>query len=412
MVERGESYAANLDRVNISYWETGARLAPREFLIAFGRAFDIPQREMDRILGLAGYESLSGENRGEAALTATQGIESKVESLRQDVRVLIDSTVELEPRVNAPAVVKSALWRMAPPAAWILAFGFFLDAMDMNGTLLLLAYALAALAIAVGHGVLRWLYRGRDLWAREHIVDLFFISMFFTMNTPALIATLTKADLYGFYTVEAFTNTPMPLLLAMLVNLELSLVASVIFSLLWSRRPGENAQKGALSRAVWVTLPSLLFAYANMVVFTNLGAWMYFLIIFGILFGAFTIIVALDESESALREARVVIKPLIAAIAIFASLGFVGTLMGYIEPGMALTFAEFRIIPLPEITAEELGYTPEEGVELIGLGILWKTLAAFLYLAVVIGGHLAMAIRRVSSLGDTSPSPSIPVSER
>ena len=63
MVERGEGYAANLDRVNISYWETGARLAPREFLIALGRTFDIPQGEMDRILSFAGYDNRAGSEQ-------------------------------------------------------------------------------------------------------------------------------------------------------------------------------------------------------------------------------------------------------------------------------------------------------------------------------------------------------------
>ena len=408
MVERGENYAAKLDRTSISHWERGTRLAPREFLIAFGRTFDIPQGEMDRLLTFAGYGSLDDTNGGEAPPTTTPGIESKVESLQQDVRGLMDSTVESEPRVNAPAVVKNALWRMAPPGIWILGAGFYFNAMDMSGTLILLTYVVVALAIAVGHGVLRWLNRGRDLWDREHIVDLFFISLFFTLNTQGLIAALTKADLFGFYTVEGFTNTPMPFLFAMLVNLQLSLVASVMFSLLWSRRHVAKGGEGALSRAAWITLPPLLFAWANIVVFTNLGAWMYFLIIFGILFGAFTIIIALDESEAALREMRVVLKALIVAIAILTLFGFVSTLMAYIDPGMALTSAEFRIIPLPEISAEELGYTPEEGVKLIGLGILWKSLAAFLYLVTIVGGHLAMTIRRANSSADTPTVPGRP----
>ena len=83
-------------------------------------------------------------------LRTTQGIESKVETLQQDVRVLIESTAETEPRVNAPAVVKSALWRMAPPAAWILGAGFYFDAMEMNGTLILLTYVSGALAVVMG----------------------------------------------------------------------------------------------------------------------------------------------------------------------------------------------------------------------------------------------------------------------
>ena len=42
MVERGEGYAADLDRSNISRWESGMRLPPREFLLALGRTLKVP----------------------------------------------------------------------------------------------------------------------------------------------------------------------------------------------------------------------------------------------------------------------------------------------------------------------------------------------------------------------------------
>ena len=73
MVERGEICSAEFDRVSVSYWETGARLAPREFLIAFGRAFDIPQDEVDRMLGLAVYDGLSDRN-ADRSVTAESGL--------------------------------------------------------------------------------------------------------------------------------------------------------------------------------------------------------------------------------------------------------------------------------------------------------------------------------------------------
>ena len=54
MVERGEEFAADLDRSSVSRWESGARLAPRGFLVAFGRSLNVPKPEMDRMLSLAG----------------------------------------------------------------------------------------------------------------------------------------------------------------------------------------------------------------------------------------------------------------------------------------------------------------------------------------------------------------------
>ena len=59
-------------------------------------------------------------------------------------------------------------------------------------------------------------------------------------------------------------------------------------------------KRSAFSRAVWIALPPTLLTYANVVVFTNLGTWIYFMVVFGILFGAFTTIVALNEPGLAL----------------------------------------------------------------------------------------------------------------
>ena len=149
------------------------------------------------------------------------------------------------------------------------------------------------------------------------MVDLFFISLFFTLNTSLLIGALTKADHFGFYTLDSFTNTPIPFLLTMLVNLALSLVASVMFSLLWGRRYGTEA----FSRAVWTTLPPALFVYANIFVFTNLSNWIYFMVVLGILFGAFTFIVALNEPGFELRDSDFVFRVSVVGIMLLCSFG-------------------------------------------------------------------------------------------
>ena len=81
MVERGEEFAADLDRSSVSRWESGARLAPRGFLVAFGRSLKVPKPEMDRMLSLAGYESLGdeegpGRDAGSGAVHRVPGGES------------------------------------------------------------------------------------------------------------------------------------------------------------------------------------------------------------------------------------------------------------------------------------------------------------------------------------------------
>ena len=405
MVERGEEFAADLDRSSVSRWESGARLAPRGFLVAFGRSLNVPKPEMDRMLSLAGYESLGDEEGRAAMLAAAQSIESQVQSLQSEVRSLIDSASRPDPPVDAYGVAKDALRRMAPPGVYALVVGFILNALGLDGTLALLTYVLVALAIVIGQAVLRWLKPNRVCSEHDHIVDLFFISLFFTTNASLLIGTLTKADHFGFYTFEAFRNTAMPFLATILAHLALSLAASVLFSVLWMRQYGSEERGGAFSRAVWITLPPLLLAYASIMVFTNLGAWMYFMVVFGILFGAFTIIVALNEPGMALRNVDFVLKAAIVVITLLVSFGVVATLVAYLDPGIAITASELRIIPLKEISAEELGYTPDQGVEFLRLGTLWMSLANILYLVTVVGGYLLVTIGRTTSLRGADVSP-------
>ena len=405
MVERGEEFAADLDRSSVSRWESGARLAPRGFLVAFGRSLNVPKPEMDRMLSLAGYESLGDEEGRAAMLAAAQSIESQVQSLQSEVRSLIDSASRPDPPVDAYGVAKDALRRMAPPGVYALVVGFILNALGLDGTLALLTYVLVALAIVIGQAVLRWLKPNRVRSEHDHIVDLFFISLFFTTNASLLIGTLTKADHFGFYTFEAFRNTAMPFLATILAHLALSLAASVTFSVLWIRQYGSEERGGAFSRAVWLTLPPLLLAYASIMVFTNLGAWMYFMVVFGILFGAFTIIVALNEPGMALRNVDFVLKAAIVVITLLVSFGVVATLVTYLDPGIAITASELRIIPLKEISAEELGYTPDQGVEFLRLGTLWMSLANILYLVTVVGGYLLVTIGRTTSLRGADANP-------
>ena len=394
MIERGEEYAAGLDRSSISRWESGARPAPREFLVAFGRVLDIPKGEMDRMLSVAGYDSLRDEERRDAILSAAQRIETQVASLQRDVRTIADWSASHP--VDASAVAKSALRRLAPPTIYAIVVGFVLNAMGLNGTLALLIYVLVAFAIVIGQVALRWLKPGSSSSEQDHIVDLFFISLFLTMDTSLLLGALTKSDHFGFYTIAPFTNTPMPFLLTMLAHLALSLIASVMFSILWTRQKGAVDGRGTFSRAVWTALPPILFAYVTIAVFTNLGAWMFFIVVFGILFGAFTMVVALNEPGMVVEDAGAVLRTTVFVITVLCSFGAAGALVSYMDPGAAITASEFRIIPLREITPEELGYTHEEGVELLRLGILWMSLATIVYLSTVLGSYVLVTIRRAA----------------
>lgn len=195
MVERGEGYAASLDRSSISHYERGTRLAPREFLEAFGRALDVPEREIDLMLALAGHESPRNDPGRDAVLAAARSIETWAESVQQDVRTLIDSVAPSGPPADATAVVWSTLRKAALPGVYALAVGFVLNAMGLNGTAVLLAYALVAASIVTGQWVLRWRKSPRESSAQEHISGLLFISLFVSLNSSVLIGAATISNM-------------------------------------------------------------------------------------------------------------------------------------------------------------------------------------------------------------------------
>ena len=397
MVERGEDYAVGLDRSSVSHWERGARLAPREFLEAFGRALDLPQREIGLMLILAGHDSPRDDEGRDAMLAAAHSIGSQVESMQRDVRSLMDFTTTLEPSADAWAALKGTLRNAALPGVYALTVGLVLNAMGLNGTAVLLAYALVAASIAIGQWVLQWFKSTRDTSAQEHVTGLFFISLFITLNSSVLIGAVTKADHFGFYTLGSFANTPIPLVLTMVANLALSLTGSVIFSLLQNNQYRMNRGGNAFTRAVFTTLPPILFVYVNIIVFTNMGAWIYFMIVFGVMFGAFTAVVALSSPGQKLADDGFALKATVVAIMLLGSFGAAGLLAVYLEPDMVMSAANFRIVPLREVSHAELGYTAEQGVERLRLGLMLMSLATIVYLVVVVGGYLIMTVRRASS---------------
>ena len=392
MSERGEDYAASLDRSAVSHWERGVRLAPKEFLEAFGRALDVPEREIGLMLVIAGHDSMGDTEGREAILSATHSIGTQVESVQRDVRSLMDSTTATGPST----AIKSTLRMAALPGLYTLAVGFLLNGLGLNGTAALAAYALIVASILTGQWVLRWRKSDPDTSEQDHIGGLFFITLFITLNSSVLIGAATKADHFGFYTLASFAGTPMPLLLAMAANLVLATAGSAIFNLLWNSQRGPNRVRNPFTRAILITGPPILFPYINIFVFTNMGAWIYFMIVFGVTFGAFATFVALNESDQKLENGGFLLKTTILVIVLLCSSGVAGILIMYLEPDLLMATSNFRIIPLPEVSHLRLGYDAEEAVGRMRLGMMFMSVATMVYQAIVLGGYLIRTVRRAA----------------
>ena len=88
IAERAPRYAHGFDRSSISRWETGGRLAPREFLLAFGRALRLSEQEVEGMLVLAGYDTHGDCHECAETLAAARRIEHKIDELQRSIQNL------------------------------------------------------------------------------------------------------------------------------------------------------------------------------------------------------------------------------------------------------------------------------------------------------------------------------------
>ena len=442
--ERKEKYtSAESMRVSLVRWEVGDRKIPDEFLKDFTKVLKLSDCKLNKIIHIKdyGYDAIvpignivSNIERIEKELknllenmqgvrdsehTRVDEIKDELESLLRETQRLRESDTEeiqsiatrldrlqtdvqrltqrASTSLSVTEVVKDILLKMAPPLAYVVTVGYLLSALDLNRIWMLLAYVAIGIAIVSGQVAIRW----RNMLRLDKVGDLFFLSVFFMLNTPLLQGAFTRMDPYGFHTLQPFTGSAMPLLIAMVANLALSLAASIMFMLL--RNWLEQTDVKLFARAVGTTLPPLLFVYVNILLFGNPGAWVYFLIVLGVLFGATTAIIAFKDDRCALDERDAWMVPATFwVIVLLCSLGVLGMVVNYLEPSMAAsahhnilsaTDEEFgRLgIPAPEYF-DELGYPEHEYLERIRLGIVWMGLATIVYLSTVIGGYLMAAI--------------------
>ena len=381
-------YAEGYDRSSLGHWERGKRLAPREFIVAFGKAIDLSDQEVNVMLGLAGYDLLTHEDQRPEFLSAAQGIESHVQKIQEDVRGLVESVTRPRESPDVLGVMKETLRRAAIPGIYAVTVGYILTALGLDGTRVLMVYVAVALAIAIGQGFLRW-RRSND------IGEMLFVSVFFILNTPLLQSTLTGLDVYGFHAIAGFAGTPIPLLLTMVANLALALAAAAIFSVCWERQLSNEGSSAPYERAVFTTLPSMLFVYVNTVIFSNTGSWIYFLIVLTVLSGALVSIIAFQDDEVRLSdwEARFLLRATLGVTVALVLLGVAGIVIGYLEPNL-YSIGDHNLLHLWQINWDKLGYPQEEFVERLRLGYVWMMIAMIAYMTVIVGGYLLVTVYR------------------
>ena len=400
LIQKMGSVGVHYDRSKVSNWERAKERPKDDHIRAFGKVLDLPPSVVESLIeraGLAWRKRISPKR--EASLP---------EKFGQPGATDVEAGANKGPFTSyAGNVVGQILSRFVLPGLAVAAPGVVLAAFGWNAAWVLALYACLAIGLVLGQAFLR-LRRSNDL--RE----LLFASLFFLLSTPLLQFPLTRMDHYGLYALGDLAGTPVPLLLALLVNLVIALAAAMMFDHLWRWQYADASdERRAYARSGWVVLPPLAFVYCTQVLFSNVGGWIYFLILMTVLAGVFTALVVLrdDHVRAAGWSGPSLLWPTVAVIIVLLVLGAAGILVGYLDTSV-LAVPDHNLFRSWAVDFGALGYPEAELMERLRIGFLWGSLTSLTYMLIVIGGHLLAAILslrvrdpRESGVGDDAAFP-------
>ena len=408
MGEVDERYLDTYDRSTVSKWETGEILPTRERLEVFGRALNLSRDDVEGMLFLGGLEQ---EDRSMArnAVKAAEGATSRASA--RPVPAETASAVGSAVPSYAGEMTWFVLSRFLLPGLAIAGAGYFLASVGWSADWMLTVYIGVVIAVVLSHYFLR-------LRRYNGLRDLLFVSIFVVLSTTLLQSPLTRMDIYGFYAIDGLANTPMPFILALLVNLFLALSASVLFDYLYK---WQYSQQGGnpYRKAAWVSLPPLALVYVCGLLFTGVAIWLYLMEVFTVLGGVFIAMLVLrDESVGLSGNAKwLLIYASVAITILLTGAGLAGMMLIYVDPNPLFMPGHNPILSW-DVDYESLGYFPSEMVERGRLGIIWSSLAAIIYMVAVIGGSLLYTICRkdttdsINTASVTAPLPTVSASRK
>ena len=303
---------------------------------------------------------------------------------------------------GAPGFVTYATHGASAPVSYMSIVGYLLHKLGVDHPLIMAAYLAGAFAIVLAMSYLRIkMAEGTDgdeesaSWRGGKIGSLLFATLFFMTSTPLLQTVFNRIDPYGFYGLAGFAGTPIPILLSLVVNLVGSLLAVMLFMVMWNRQYGPQGAKSAFGRAVWIMLPPLLLVYIPLAVLGAPGSESYWLVVIALLFMSFVLIVVLQDPDVHLAEAdaRLMLIAVVAVTTVLFIMAMVGLILIYFlvfnpaEP----VYNRFWYMP---VDWNALGYPESEFTELVRVGYVWMVMCGVAYMIAAVGGYLIATIWR------------------
>ena len=387
-------YAERYSHGTVSRWESGGTRPTLRRLRVFGAALYLSREETAGLILLAGLapdfpaalRRASGRN-GEAATDHGATLApASAPSVTEDARQPASAGTSATPR----AAFRFWFLRVLPLGICIAGGGYALSYFGTTGGWMPYVYIAFVVGIVLAQG---FLLPDRDAGLRE----FFWVSLFFLLTTPLLQFAQIHTDHYNFYTIRGLSGTQLPYMLTLVVNLVVASIAARMFQRLW--RWQYTSGKGgshALQRAVWVTLPPVVFVYTVVLVVSNISVSIQMAVLLPALGAAFTGLLVLRDPGLNLteRDRRFMLSTTTAVGMLATALGAITILTIYVSPDLPSVLPDHNLLRSWEIDFAALGHSREEALKRLNLGYVWHGVWVLAYMVLIIGGHLMVAIHR------------------
>lgn len=407
MAQVNPEYVDRHSHATVSRWETGSTRVTASRLQTFGGALNLSETEIEGLMLLAGLAPDTV-----TASSAETAFEVEGDQVEGDVA---SAGIETAPssgepdagkgpsRDSIPSLLRDAgrflLSRCAPLGLCIVGLGLVLAIFGQNDAWVPIVYVV----VAVGFALVQAVVLPDD---NVPLRGFLWVSLFFVLSTPLLQFSPIGMDHYNFHAVGGLYGTPIPFLLALLVNLFLATGAALMFQLLMSRiQFGNGGYPDAFRRAALTALPPVALVYLTVVVISNASVWIQLAGVMPVLGMVYTILLVLrDPSVHPSERDQRMLFPALLSIGIVATvLGVVIIVLVYLTPGVPAVLPDHNLLRSWELDFTQLGYTRAEALDRLNIGYMWHAMFLFAYMVSVVGGTLIVSIYRMNG-GDGARS--------
>ena len=391
-----DQFAQRYSHATVSRWESGRTRPSADRIRAFGRAVSLSETEVAGLLLLAGLASDFDSASGELAVPEDGAASADEESTGWG-----PAAGQVTTSPSYPALGLFLVKRFLSLATLIVTLGFVLSFADWENAPVAVIFVCFTAAVVLAQG---FIFPGYDVPLRE----FFWVSIFFLLSTPLLEFAPILMDHYNFYVIGDFAGTPVPYVLALLVNLVLATVAGSMYHLLWVRQYSRvGPRRLAFRRAALVAGCPVVLVYGIVAVITNLAVTIQFAVLFASFAAVFTSLLLIRDPslKPSERDQRILFPTAVAAALVSGATGLILILFVYASPNLPSILPDHNLVASWDINFEELGFSREEALQRMNVGYLWHAMCLFIYMLFIVAGRLLVDLYRLGG-GDTAGNPS------